>query len=202
MLENAKAKRHLSKDLKLREVISGVKPLNLEKSGNVFNELVKAIAYQQISYKAADSIYARFLQLIGGEFFSPKELCLLSVGELRSVGLSRQKAHYCLNIAEFFEEKDLFACDWTAYSDKEIIDLLTQIKGVGKWTVQMVLIFELHRADVFPEKDLGVQLAMKAIYNLKEEKTALVRKIIEISDSWAPYRTLGSLYMWAWKREN
>ena len=202
MLDKIKAKKQLSKDPIMKKVVKEVSFLNLDKSGNVFNELVKAIAYQQISYKAADTIYGRFLKLVGGEFFSPDEVLLLDDSELRAVGFSRQKAQYSQNIARFFREKDLFACNWDEYSDQEILDLLTQIKGVGSWTVEMVLIFELQRPDVFPVKDLGIQQAMQGLYKLKSEKRALHKEMEAIAEAWKPYRTIASLYLWAWKREN
>lgn len=202
MLDKIKAKKQLSKDPIMKKVVKEVSFLNLDKSGNVFNELVKAIAYQQISYKAADTIYGRFLKLVGGEFFSPDEVLLLDDSELRAVGFSRQKAQYSQNIARFFREKDLFTCNWDEYSDQEILDLLTQIKGVGSWTVEMVLIFELQRPDVFPVKDLGIQQAMQGLYKLKSEKRALHKEMEAIAEAWKPHRTIASLYLWAWKREN
>jgi len=202
MLNTVKAKKQLSKDPLMKKVIKEVTPLNLEKSGNVFNELVKAIAYQQISYKAADTIYGRFLKLIGGEFFSPADVLELEENEMRAAGFSRQKATYSHNIARFFDERGLFTYDWSTLSDEEIITLLTEIKGVGSWTVQMVLMFELHRPDVFPVKDLGIQQAMQAVYSFSAEKKALHQKMEELAELWRPHRTLASLYLWSWKREN
>lgn len=200
MLNSKAAIKQLSKDALFKKVIKEVDYLQLAKSGNVFNELVKNIAYQQISYKAADTIYGRFLKLVGGNLFSPKELLILDEDEIRGIGFSRQKAKYVLNIARFFEERNLFTFDWRSLSDKEIIDLLTEIKGVGEWTVQMVLIFELERPDVFPEKDLGIQQAMMGVYDFHLEKKALLEKMRTISEPWKPYRTLATLYLWAWKR--
>ena len=109
---------------------------------------------------------------------------------------------YVQNIARFFQEKALFTFDWSTMTDAEIIKLLTEIKGVGEWTVQMVLIFELMREDVFPAKDLGIQQAMIGVYELKEEKKHLIKKMNEIAENWKPYRTWATLYLWAWKREN
>ncbi len=197
-----KALQHLRKDPKMREIIKSTTYLELPQSGNVYNELVKSIAYQQISYKAADTIYGRFLQLVGGEYFSPEDVLLLGDDELRAVGFSRPKVTYVQNIARFFQEKELFTFDWNTLTDKEIIKLLTEIKGVGEWTVQMVLIFELLREDVFPSKDLGIQQAMIGVYKLKEEKKALITKMNEIAQNWQPYRTWATLYLWAWKRVN
>jgi len=200
MLNSKTAIKQLSKDPFFKKVIKEVDYLQLKKSGNVFNELVKNITYQQISYKAADTIYGRFLKLVGGELFSPLELLILDETEIRAIGFSTQKAKYALNIARFFEENKLFAFDWETLSDKEIIDLLTEIKGVGEWTVQMVLIFELERPDVFPEKDLGIQQAMMGVYDFQLEKKALLEKMRSISEAWKPHRTLATLYLWAWKR--
>ena len=201
-MNHKKALQHLKKDPHLRKVIEEVSYLNLRQSGNTFNELVKAIAYQQISYKAADTIYGRFLHLVGGEFFSPDDVLLLEEDELRAVGFSRQKAAYTQNIARFFKERNLFTFDWATMGDEDILELLTEIKGVGEWTVQMMLIFELHREDVFPVKDLGIQQAMMGIYDFRSEKKALHNKMNEIAEPWRPYRTLASLYLWGWKREN
>ncbi len=197
-----KALKHLRQDVKMREITKSTTYLELPQSGNVYNELVKSIAYQQISYKAADTIYGRFLQLVGGEYFSPEDVLLLEDDELRAVGFSRPKVTYVQNIARFFQEKALFTFDWNTMTDAEIIKLLTEIKGVGEWTVQMVLIFELMREDVFPAKDLGIQQAMIAVYELKEEKKHLIKKMNEIAENWTPYRTWATLYLWAWKREN
>ena len=197
-----KALKHLRQDVKMREITKSTTYLELPQSGNVYNELVKSIAYQQISYKAADTIYGRFLQLVGGEYFSPEDVLLLEDDELRAVGFSRPKVTYVQNIARFFQEKALFTFDWSTMPDAEIIKLLTEIKGVGEWTVQMVLIFELMREDVFPAKDLGIQQAMIGVYELKEEKKHLIKKMNEIAENWKPYRTWATLYLWAWKREN
>lgn len=201
-MNHKKALQHLKKDPNMKRVIKDITYLNLQQSGNTFNELVKAIAYQQISYKAADTIYGRFLQLVGGEFFSPDDVLLLEEDELRAVGFSRQKAAYTQNIASFYKERNLFTFDWKTMSDDEVINLLTQIKGVGEWTVKMMLIFELQREDVFPVKDLGIQQAMMGIYGFQLEKKALHLKMNEIAEQWRPYRTLASLYLWGWKREN
>ncbi len=202
MLNSKPALKKLRQDPLMKMVIKEVAYLQLERSGNVFNELVKNIAYQQISYKAADTIYGRFLKLVGGVFFSPDELLILDQEEIRNIGFSRQKAAYVLNIARFFKERDLFTFEWAQLSDNEIIKLLTKIKGVGEWTVQMVLIFELERPDVFPEKDLGIQQAMMGIYDFRLEKKALLERMREISVTWTPHRTLATLYLWAWKRKN
>ncbi|MBT8228633.1 MAG: DNA-3-methyladenine glycosylase 2 family protein [Bacteroidia bacterium] len=176
--------------------------LKLPKSGNVFNELVKAIVYQQISYKAADSIYSRFIELFDSEKYMPAELSKQKFEDLRSAGLSNQKANYVKNIALFFEEHQLINCDWERLSDEEIIDLLTRIKGVGTWTVHMILIFQLCRPDVFPDKDLAIQIVMKKLYRINSEKRQLLVDMNKIAHNWSPYRSFASLYLWSWRRDN
>lgn len=195
------ANSQLGKDNILREVIATTAPLNLPKSGQVYNELVKAIVYQQISYKAADSIFNRFIKLTGTEEYLPEHLLKYQHEQLRSVGLSNQKAQYVLNISRFFEEKQLYGTDWALLSDEEILNLLTQIKGVGEWTVQMILIFNLYRQDVFPCKDLAIQLVMKELYGITSEKKALLHEMKKIAEPWKPFRTIASLYLWSWRRD-
>jgi len=90
---------------------------------------------------------------------------------------------------------------WEELSDNEIIELLTQIKGVGTWTAEMILIFELCRPDVIPVKDLAIQLAMKELYGIKSEKKALINDMYKIAEAWKPYSTYASLYLWSWCRE-
>lgn len=195
----ASAKRHLNKDPLFKAAMKGIKPIAMTPAGNVFNELVRAIAYQQISYKAAHTIYGRFEQLVGTDF-TPEDLLSRTFEEFREIGFSTQKANYTHNIAEFFKEKKLLYFDWDTLSDKEIMDLLTEIKGVGRWTVQMILMFELHRPDVFPAKDLAIQQSIMEIYGFIAEKKALLQKMEEIAAAWQPHRTLASLYLWGWKR--
>ena len=134
--------------------------------------------------------------------YTPEDIIHAEFMEIRSAGLSNQKTQYVKNIAEYFVENELYQSDWNAISDEDILSTLTEIKGVGEWTAQMILIFELHRENIFPVKDLGIQIAMKNLYSLKEEKRELIKRMEKISEIWAPYRSLASLYLWAWKREN
>ena len=192
--------KELSKSRKFRIVLDKAKPINQPGSGNVFNELVKNIAYQQISYKAADTVYKKFVSIIEREDYSPKQILLKDYEHLKSAGFSYRKTDYIVNIANFFEDRKLYKFDWTKLKDQEIIDLLSQIKGVGIWTVQMILIFELNRPDVFPSLDLAIQYVIKDLYKLQTEKKALIKEIEKISEDWAPYRTLASLYLWGYRR--
>jgi len=197
----SKAEKHLLKDKVFKDLVKNLDPLDLPQSGNVFNELVKNIVYQQISYKAADNIYARFLILIKKKKYKPKDVIALSHDELRSVGLSNQKAIYVKNISEYFIEKRLLRRNWDKFEDQEIIKILSDIKGVGVWTVQMILLFELQRPDVFPYGDLAIQQSIKELYNLDGEKKELIKQMNKVADNWKPYRSMATLYLWSWKRE-
>lgn len=115
---------------------------------------------------------------------------------LRSAGLSRQKLSYIKNVAQFSLENDMSFEYLNAMSDEEIIKYLTAIKGIGKWTVQMVLMFPMDRQDIFPVDDLGIQVKMKYWYKLDLEKKALKDELIKISEKWKPYRSLGAKYLW------
>lgn len=197
-----KIQKHLSKDPIMEQVVKDHEILYLPNSMTLFHELVKNIMYQQISVKAADSIHARFIKFIGAEDFTPEDLLLYSQEELRSAGLSNQKSGYILNIARFFSENEIEESTWENMPDKQIIDTLTQIKGVGEWTAQMILMIQLLRPDVFPVKDLGIQIAMKKLYNLKSEKKELIKEMEKIAEKWKPYRSSATLYLWSWKRAN
>ncbi len=193
-------KKHLSKDPKLKKIVSKLEPLQLEASGNVYRELVKNIVYQQISYKAADSIYTRFLNLIANKNFKPAHIIKHDIESLRTAGLSRQKANYILNISEYFIENKLYDHDWTQNTDEEIIKMLTDIKGVGVWTAKMILIFELLRPDVLAHEDLAIQMVMRELYSLKQTKKEFIQEITKIGDAWRPFRTAAGLYLWAYRR--
>lgn len=165
---------------------------------DVFNALIRSIVGQQLSIKAAQTIYQRFLALFS-EKPSPHSLMGMEHEMLKGVGLSNQKATYVKNVARFFDQKKLGALQWEELSDTEIIDLLTAIKGVGTWTVQMLLMFTLDRPDVFPVDDLGIQQGMKHFYGLHEEGKALKSKLHDIADRWKPYRSIASKLIWIGK---
>lgn len=195
-----KAIAHISKDPIIKNIISQLDTPKPIVSDGVYADLVKAIIYQQISTKAADKIYSRFTALLEFDLQSPQRLIGIDFDELRAAGLSRQKASYVQNIAAFFIEENISDDIWEKMSDEEITAYLCQIKGVGKWTAEMMLIFSLGRPDVFPDKDYAIQMVIKDLYKLQSEKVALIREINEIAVQWSPYRTLSSLYLWQWVR--
>jgi len=191
----ASAIRYLSKDPLLSKVIDSVSHEFAKPSGTVYEGLLSSICSQQLSVKAAETIHGRFLNLFGG---SPQPQALLAtpVDELRAVGLSYRKASYVHNVAQFFTEKKLQDANWDAYKDEDIIEILTEIKGVGRWTVQMILMFELGRPDVMPLDDLGIQKAMIELYELKTVKKELRHMMEQIAAEWSPYRSTACKLLW------
>lgn len=191
---------HLSKDKKLAKLINGNEPFKLKFHKNICLRLCASIMSQQLSTKVAKVIYHRFLELYGGEEPAPEQIVSMPFEKLRAVGLSNAKTQYVLNVAQFAIDHDLTDKKLKKMSDEEIIELLTQIKGVGRWTVEMLLMFTLGREDLFSADDYGIQTAMKKIYKLDDSnKKELREKMLKISKKWAPYRTYACLHLWHWK---
>ncbi len=188
--------KHLSKDAKLKTIIDQIVLPIRNPAPNVFEGLLRSIVSQQLSVKAAATIHKRFVTLYDGKP-SSKLILNTPIETLRSVGLSHQKANYIKNVATYFTEEQLFDIDWNQFDDDQIIEMLVSIKGVGKWTAQMILMFVLNRPDVFPVLDLGIQLSIKEIYNINLEKKQLHKKMLELSQQWRPHRTVACLYFWA-----
>lgn len=162
---------------------------------NYFWSLCRSVIYQQISGKAAKKISDRYLSLYtNGERMSPSEVIDIDIKKIFKVGISRQKASYIKNIAHAFNTKIIDEKNISKLNDREIISQLTTIKGVGKWTAEMFLIFALRRSDVFPVTDLGVQKGFKIFYSLDDLPT--IELMNKKSKSWKPYRTIMSLYLW------
>ncbi len=196
---NQLALDHLNQDEKLRQVISSTEITIREAHSDVYYELFDSIISQQLSVKAATTICNRFLDTFPDRYPSPLLVLERDTEALRAVGLSGQKAGYLRNVAQFALDTDMLQRDWSAMSDEDIIVYLSTIKGVGKWTVQMILMFTLHRPDVFPVDDLGIQQGMAKIYGLTETGKPLKQRMEEIAKAWQPYRTLACRYVWRWK---
>ena len=190
-----KGLKHLKQaDKKMGRLIAEFEKPEFKKDLNYFEALVRAIVYQQLSGKAAATIYKRFKNLfIKNKYPSPIMVMERSHEELRSVGLSNQKASYVHNIANAFYTgtvpKDIDIID-----DNEVIECLTTIKGVGPWTAEMFLMFTLNRPDVFPVTDLGIQKGFQLFFQL--DKLPRPDQMMEKAESWRPYRTLASWYLW------
>jgi DNA-3-methyladenine glycosylase II len=173
--------------------IFDVPELDIEK--NYFWSLCRSIIYQQISGKAAKTISDRFIALFPSEKnYKPKEVLDINVDNLYGVGLSKQKASYIKNIAEAYNVNFIINNNFSIMTDAEIIKQLTNIKGIGRWTAEMFLIFTLRRSDVFPVTDLGVQKGFQVFYSLDELPS--IDLMNEKAEKWRPYRTIVTLYLW------
>ncbi len=191
---------HLSKDKKLAKIIDVTEPINLHTRKNIPLRLCASIMSQQLSTKVAKVIYHRFLELFNGDEPTPEQIVTTPFETLRSIGLSNAKAQYVLNVARFAIDHKITDSKLKKMSNDEIIDLLTQIKGVGKWTVEMLLMFTLGREDVFSADDYGIQTAMKKLYKLDDgNKKEMLLKMNKIAEKWSPFRTYACLHLWRWK---
>ena len=188
---------YLEKDKILTEAInkvsSEVKP---ELSIDVYVSLLNSIVSQQLSVKVADIIWKRFEDLFVNGYPDVKQLLAKDDTILRKAGLSRAKAQYLKNVALFTLENDMSFDYLNSKTDDEIIDYLTTIKGVGKWTVQMILMFPMDRLNVFPVDDLGIRQRMVALYKVDVEKKKLKPVLTKIAENWQPYRSLACKYLW------
>lgn len=159
-----------------------------------FDALVRSIVYQQLSGKAAATIHGRVLTLIGDGAEAPAKIVATSHDALRAAGLSNQKASYVRNLAEHVLDGSLPVNSLHELTDDEIIEALTQVKGIGRWSAQMFLMFRLGRPDVLPDLDLGIQKGIQKAYRMRKLPTP--KQVLARGAKWAPYRTIGSWYMW------
>jgi len=191
---------HLRKDKKLAAFVKGPVHERIQPHKNIPLQLIGGIMSQQLNTKVADIIYKRFLALYNNKEPKPQQITDTPNETLRGIGLSNAKVSYVKNVAAFCVEHKITDKKLLAMNNEEIIALLTQIKGVGKWTVEMLLMFALGREDVFSIDDYGVQSAMIKIYKLQKlDKKQLRERLLKISAKWSPYRTYGCLYCWHMK---
>jgi DNA-3-methyladenine glycosylase II len=191
---------HLSKDKKLQKILPVNSAYKLVKRKNIHLHLCNSIMSQQLSTKVADVFQKRFLGLYGGKSPAAEQISATPFETLRSIGLSNAKASYVLNVCNFFITEKITDARLHKMSNEELIKYLTQIKGVGQWTVEMILMFTLGREDVFAVDDLGIQQAMCRIYQIDaSDKKAMKEKMLQISKKWSPYRTYACRYLWGWK---
>jgi DNA-3-methyladenine glycosylase II len=190
---------HLKKDKKFAPLLAEANH-TIKKRKNTSVRLMASIISQQLSTKVAAIIFSRFLALFDGKEPSCEQVLKCTNDKLRSIGLSQSKVHYIQNVAQFFLEHQITDKQLYKMEPDDIVDLLTQIKGVGKWTVQMLMLFSLGQEDVFAVDDLGIQQAMTRLYQIKyETKKELHSKMITISNKWTPYRSYACLHLWQWK---
>jgi DNA-3-methyladenine glycosylase II len=191
---------HLAKDKKLKRLIDQQEALSVKKRTDLHFYLCASIMSQQLSTKVADTIKQRFLQLYDGRVPAPEEILGTPPETLRSIGLSNAKVSYVQNVARFAVEQGMDHRKLDKMENEEVITYLTQIKGVGRWTAEMLLMFSLGREDVFAIDDWGVQNAMIGIYKLdRTDKKVFREALLRISAKWSPYRTYACMHLWRWK---
>jgi DNA-3-methyladenine glycosylase II len=189
----------LQKDKKLYNIIAErLDPI--EPKPNIMLTLIQSIMSQQLSTKVAVILQERFLTLFKSKNILPRHVLTLQLAEIKAIGLSMQKAIYIQNIAQFFEKEQIKNNTLHSMTDADIIQMLTQIKGVGQWTVEMLLMFGLGRENVFSAGDYGIQVAMKKIYKLENlDKKALLQKMETLSQKWHPYKSYACRHLWRYK---
>jgi DNA-3-methyladenine glycosylase II len=189
-----KALDHLQKaDVILASIIARVGPCKMTYRDPSFEMLARAIVFQQLSTKAASTIYGRLEEAAGGPL-TPQSIQNLSVGEMRRAGLSRQKLGYIRDLAEHALSGKVDFALLPSMSDEQVIESLTDIKGVGVWTAHMFLIFSLRRPNVLPVGDLGVRMAIQRAY--KKRKLPTPKQIEQIAKGWHPYCSYAAWYLW------
>lgn len=187
--------KHLRRaDPVLRDVIRRAGPFTLKLKHDRFQTLVVSILSQQISGKAALAIRKRLLERVGPEGLTPQRIASLTREELRTVGLSKQKASYILDLAERVHTGTLTLSRLSRLTDDAVIDALIEVKGIGVWTAHMFLIFSLGRLDIMPHGDYGVRSAIQKLYGLKDlpDRAACHR----IAEPWRPYASIAAWYCW------
>jgi DNA-3-methyladenine glycosylase II len=188
---------HLGKDKRFKKLIDTHGELALKKRKNLCTYLCASIMSQQLSTKVATVIHKRFIDLYGGKEPTPEQIIATPPPTLRSIGLSNAKVSYVQNVARFAMEQGMEHKKLSKMTDEEVIAYLTQIKGVGRWTAEMLLMFALGREDVFAIDDLGIQNAMIRMYKLdREDKKEFREKMLKISGKWSPYRSYACMYLW------
>jgi DNA-3-methyladenine glycosylase II len=191
-----KAINHLkASDPVMRRIIETVGAYKISYSEPDFETLVRSIVYQQLSGKAAATIYGRLENAVSRRGkIQPAAILKLGVEAMRPLGLSSQKAKYVTDLAEKTLSKDVRFSRLSELDDDQVVEHLTQVKGVGVWTVQMFLMFALRRNDVLPLGDLGIKNAMVKAYGLEAAPTPV--EMEALAEPWRPYRTIGCWYLW------
>lgn len=195
-----RAERHLaSADAVMRQVIAEVGPSGLDATqrGHPFPALVETIVAQQISTAAARAIHARLVQACGGSV-SARRLLLLDDEQLRAAGLSRQKVRYLRDLASRVASRQLPLARLERLDDEAVVEQLTSVKGIGRWTAEIFMIFRLGRLDLMPVDDLGLLDGARVLYGLPERPTG--ERLLEIAEPWRPYRSVGAWYLWQGRR--
>lgn len=192
-----KAAEHLAKhDPALGPVIQSVGLCTIRPHKNYYQELVDSIISQQLSIKAAATIFKRFKELFGGDFPAPEQILEKNIDELRSVGLSRGKAMYVRDLAQHVVDGRVKFDHLDTLSNEEVIKELVAVKGIGEWTAHMFMMFCMGRMDILAHGDLGIKNGVQRLYGLDHQPTA--QEIIEIAqkNNWHPYESIACWYVW------
>lgn len=193
--ENAKAERHLSAaDARLAMIISSVGRCDIRMRADPFQSLVEAIIYQQLAGAAADAIYGRFLKIYRGRSPSPDRLLATSDEKLRTAGLSARKIQYLKDLARHIADRRIKPRLLHFMTDEQVVEQLVKVKGIGRWTAEMFLIFCLGRPDVLPVGDLGLRKAIQRTYSLPDLPSEQVMQ--DIAKAWKPYCSIATWYLW------
>lgn len=182
-------------DPKLGRIIAANEPFHVEPANNLFQAIATSIMAQQLAWSAVSTIIKRFEKLYPGrEFPTPEDVLDTPFDELRSVGLSRAKVTYIKDLATKILDGTVDQAKLPLMSDEAVIRHLRSVKGIGRWTAEMVLIFDLGRLDVLPVGDLGVRKGFQRVYELTTLPAP--RTMERIAKKWKPYRSIGTWYMW------
>tara|TARA_Y100000590_G_C15373038_1_gene883307 strand:- start:92 stop:706 length:615 start_codon:yes stop_codon:yes gene_type:complete len=184
----------LNKDSRMQMLIERYGHPTFEKKNDYFQSLVRSIVFQQLSGKVADIIYQRLVILVPKNRINPKSILMVSDNDMRGVGLSLRKVSYIKNLAVYFDTNVFSSKEVQKMSNEAISSELIQIKGIGQWTVDMFLMFTLNRPDIMPYSDLGIQKAMRIVFNLNRLPTK--SEMESLSARWKPYRTIACWYLW------
>ena len=190
-----KALRHLKKDPALKVLINRFGVINYPPPADRFTNLVSEIIGQQLSGKAADTIYGRFLTLFPHKKFTPDLILAQPLEKLRGIGTSWAKARSLHDLSQKVLSKTVQLNKLDQMTDEEVITHLTAVKGIGRWTAEMKLMFTLQRPDILPLDDVGIQNAMIRFYGLKKGKR-LKTNMLKTAENWRPYRTVACWYLW------
>ena len=196
MKDKQLAVRHLKRaDPILRRVIEQVGPCPVKPGRDRFGMLTKSILHQQLAVAAASTIVGRFCAIYGdGRFPRPEEVLRTPPRKLRAAGVSRQKAGYLKDLARKVSDGTISFRRYGRMTDEEVIENLTQVKGIGRWTAEMFLLFALGRPDVWAIGDLGLQLAVKNLYGLRKHPSP--KRMVQVAKPWQPFRSVASWYLW------
>jgi DNA-3-methyladenine glycosylase II len=191
--------KNLKRDKLLQPALKDYAIQPLRRQENIALYLCLSIISQQLSTRVANIISDRFLELIGPTDHSCERILAIEKSALRSIGLSESKAAYIHNVCAFFAEQGLDDTTLHSMNNEDVLETLIQIKGVGNWTIQMLLMFAMAREDVFAPDDLGIQKAMIDLYSLQPSSPKELKKSMSaISQQWQPYRTYACLALWRW----